>query len=77
MLGSLILYLKGMRRMMCQLSGFYSKGSWDLVSRIIICVTVLVAIGVTDLRRHSQRFQRLLEKVVFVLTVFSTHAMGA
>ena len=27
MLGSLILYLKGMRRMMFQLSGFYYKGS--------------------------------------------------
>ena len=26
MLGSLILYLKGMRRMMFQLSGFYSRG---------------------------------------------------
>ena len=27
MLGSLILYLKGMRRMMFQLSGFYSRCS--------------------------------------------------
>ena len=27
MLGSLILYLKGMRRMTFQLSGFYSKSS--------------------------------------------------
>ena len=28
MLGSLILYLKGMRRMMFQLSGFYSRREW-------------------------------------------------
>ena len=28
MLGSLILYLKGMRIMMFQLSGFYCRGFW-------------------------------------------------
>ena len=34
MRGSLILYLKGMRIMMFQLSGFYCKGSWTFWGRI-------------------------------------------
>ena len=34
MLGSLIIYLKGMRRMMFQLSGFYCKPNPELASKI-------------------------------------------
>ena len=36
MLGSLILYLKGMRRMMLQLSGFYCIRTPNLILRNIV-----------------------------------------
>ena len=51
MLGSPIIFLKGMRRMMFQLSGFYYRefgallvGSWDLVCRVISVLVGIVTV---------------------------------
>ena len=48
MLGSLILYLKGMRIMMLQLSGFYYKGYWGSLGSGL-AVEELRSLGVVGL----------------------------
>ena len=51
MLGSPIIFLKGMRRMMFQLSGFYYRefggllvGSWDRACRVISVLVGIVTV---------------------------------
>ena len=62
MLGSLILYLKGMGRMMFQVSGFYYKGVSGLALCCLLCFVLPLRLtncwkGIRESRRASEKLK--------------------